>query len=116
MIRSLISTCVHRWVGVLVVSLMVAAYGMVSYFRTPIEAYPDVTNVQVNIITQYPGLAAEEIERQVTIPLERALNGTPGMILIRSESLFGLSLVWLVFEDNVDGFKARALAGARMHQ
>src|SRR5476651_547179 len=100
MIRNLIRSCVQRRIGVLVVSLVVAAYGLHSYFATPIEAYPDVTNIQVNVITQLPGLAAEEIERQVTIPLERVLNGTPGMILIRSESCFGLSLVWLVFEDD----------------
>jgi cobalt-zinc-cadmium resistance protein CzcA len=116
MLRSLIGLCVHRRVGVLMVSLVVGAYGLQAYMRTPIEAYPDVTNIQVNVITQYPGLAAEEIERQITIPLERVLNGTPGMILIRSESLFGLSLVWLVFEDNADGFKARMLVAERMRQ
>ncbi|MFT3838232.1 MAG: CusA/CzcA family heavy metal efflux RND transporter [Myxococcaceae bacterium] len=114
MLRALIGFCVHRRIGVLMVSLVVVAYGLLSYYRTPIEAYPDVTNIQVNVITQYPGLAAEEIERQVTIPLERVLNGTPGLILIRSESLFGLSLVWLVFQDDADGFRARALVSERI--
>ncbi len=94
--------------------LGVAAYGGYAYLNTPIEAYPDVTNVQVNVIAQLPGLAPEEIERQVTIPLERVLNGTPGMMSMRSESLFGLSLVWLAFEDRVESFRARALISQRL--
>ena len=81
---------------------------MRAYLETPIEAYPDVTNAQVTVISQYPGYAPEEIERQLTVPLERALNGTPGMTLLRSESLFGLSLVTLTFDDDVDAFKAQA--------
>ncbi|MCL2831216.1 MAG: CusA/CzcA family heavy metal efflux RND transporter, partial [Betaproteobacteria bacterium] len=81
--------------------------------ETPIEAFPDVTNAQVQVITQMPGYAAEEIERQVTVPLERALNGTPGMTLLRSESLFGLSLVTLIFDDDVDPFKARMVVSQR---
>ena len=68
------------------------------YLETPIEAYPDVTNTQVTVvITQFPGNAPEEIERRITVPLERELNGTPGMTLMRSESLFGLSLITMTF-------------------
>ncbi|MBO7942450.1 efflux RND transporter permease subunit, partial [Streptomyces sp. S9] len=95
---------------------IVALFGVRAYLQTPIEAYPDVTNVQVQVITQMPGYAAEEIERQVTVPLERALNGTPGMTLLRSESLFGLSLVTLIFDDDVDAFSTRMLVGQRMAQ
>src|SRR5690606_3017803 len=69
---------------------------------------------QVNVIAKHPGLAPEEIERQVTIPLERALNGIPGMTLMRSESLFGLSLVFLVFEDDADVFEARTRVVERL--
>ncbi|HSR98493.1 MAG TPA: CusA/CzcA family heavy metal efflux RND transporter, partial [Kofleriaceae bacterium] len=81
---------------------------------TPIEAFPDVTNYQVNVITKAPGLAPEEVEKQITLPLERALNGTPGMISMRSESLFGLSLIYQTFDDDVDAFKARALVTERV--
>jgi cobalt-zinc-cadmium resistance protein CzcA len=107
MLRALIRLCVERRIAVLVVTLLIAAYGVKSYLDTPIEAFPDVTNYQVNVIAQLPGLAPEEIERQITIPLERELNGLPEMTLMRSESLFGLSLIFLVFSDDADVFKAR---------
>ena len=94
-VRSLIEFCVRRRLPVIVVTLAIAAYGVKAYLDLPVEAYPDVTNVQVQVIAQLPGLAPEEIERQVTVPIERVLNGTPGHDLMRSESLFGLSLVTL---------------------
>ena len=95
-------------------ALCSAALGVHAYLRTSIEAFPDVTNVQVNVIAQLPGLAPEEIERQVTVPLERALNGLPGMIQMRSESLFGLSLIFITFEDGADSFQTRARVTERM--
>ncbi|AKF05010.1 Cobalt-zinc-cadmium resistance protein CzcA [Sandaracinus amylolyticus] len=104
----------RRRVAAVVVTLAIAAYGVHAYLRTPVEAFPDVTNLQVNVITQSPGLAPPEIERQITIPIERALNGTPGMIRMRSESLFGLSLVYLTFEDAADAFRARILVEQRL--
>ncbi len=114
MIRTLVRLCVEKRLAAILLTLVVALYGLQSYFRTPIEAYPDVTNVQVNVIAQMPGFAPEEIERQVTVPLERALNGTPEMTLMRSESLFGLSLIWLVFNDEADSFKARVRVAERL--
>jgi len=116
MLNRIIEACVHRRVAILVMTAIVALFGVRAYLQTPIEAYPDVTNVQVQVITQMPGYAAEEIERQVTVPLERALNGTPGMTLLRSESLFGLSLVTLIFDDDVDAFSTRMLVSQRMAQ
>src|SRR5262245_65902504 len=107
MLRNLVSRCGHRLLAVAAITLAVAALGVHAYLGTPIEAFPDVTNVQVNVIAQLPGLAPEEMERQVTVPLERVLNGTPDMILMRSEGLFGLTLIWLTFEDDADPFKAR---------
>jgi cobalt-zinc-cadmium resistance protein CzcA len=109
MLRLLIETCVHRRVAVVFVTLVIAAFGLHAYFNTPIEAYPDVTNIQVTVITQLPGNAPEEIERRVTVPLERELNGTPGMTLMRSESLFGLSLITLTFADDTSSFLARTI-------
>lgn len=116
MLNRIIEACVHRRVAILVMTAIIALFGVRAYLQTPIEAYPDVTNVQVQVITQMPGYAAEEIERQVTVPLERALNGTPGMTLLRSESLFGLSLVTLIFDDDVDAFSTRMLVSQRMAQ
>jgi heavy metal efflux system protein len=114
MLKLIIETCVHRRAATAFATAVIAAFGVRAYLATPIEAYPDVTNAQVTVISLYPGYASEEIERQVTVPLERALNGTPGMTLLRSESLFGLSLVTLIFGDDVDAFKARMLVTQRL--
>jgi heavy metal efflux system protein len=114
MLRALIVFCVDRRIAVFVVTLLIAAHGIKAYIDTPIEAFPDVTNYQVNVIAQLPGLAPEEMERQVTIPLERELNGIPEMTLMRSESLFGLSLVSLIFLDDADVFKARTRVTERL--
>src|SRR6185295_4964063 len=114
MLRLLIETCVHRRVAAVFATLVVAAFGLRAYFYTPIEAYPDVTNTQVTVITQLPGNAPEEIERRVTVPLERELNGTPGMTLMRSESLFGLSLITLTFSDDTASFPARTVVLQRV--
>jgi len=113
-LRLLVDLCIRRRLAVIVLAAGVAVWGMRAYQRTSIEAYPDVTNIQVNVISQMPGQAPEEIERQVTVPLERVLNGTPGMIAMRSESLFGLSLIWLVFNDDADGFRSRNLVNERL--
>jgi heavy metal efflux system protein len=84
--------------------------GVNAYVHLPIEAYPDVTNVSVQIITLFPGHAAEEVERLVTIPLENVLNGIPKRVSMRSISLFGLSQITLVFEDDADNATVRNLA------
>jgi heavy metal efflux system protein len=114
MLRQLIELCVRRRLPALVVTAGIAAYGVSAYLSLPVEAYPDVTNVQVIVIAQLPGQAPEEIERQVTVPIERVLNGTPGAILMRSESLFGLSRVLLTFDDDADSFKSRAIVNERL--
>jgi cobalt-zinc-cadmium resistance protein CzcA len=111
----LIETCVHRRVAALVITALIALFGAHAYLETPIEAYPDVTNTQVTVISLMPGYAPEEVERQVTVPLERALNGTPGMLQMRSQSLFGLSLITITFEDDVDSFHSRTLITERMN-
>ena len=114
MLGPLLAFFIKRRAGTVAFALAVAALGVHAYLRTPVEAFPDVTNVQVTVIGQMPGLAAEEIERQISVPLERALNGTPGMIGMRSESLFGLSLVTLVFDDSADAFRSRVLIQERI--
>ena len=116
MLRRLIEFCVRKRLPVLAVTLAIAAYGVKAYLDLPVEAFPDVTNLQVQVIAQLPGLAPEEIERQVTVPIERVLNGTPDMLQMRSESLFGLSLVSLTFDDGADPFKSRALVNEKMQE
>nr|WP_206606470.1 efflux RND transporter permease subunit [Steroidobacter cummioxidans] len=116
MLRSLIAQVVHRRLVALAITAAVAIYGLFAYFDTAIEAYPDVTNVQVGVITQAPGLPPEEIERQITLPLERALNGTPGLQSLRSESYFGLSLVAAVFDDDTRSDFARVQVMQRLMQ
>lgn len=116
MLRALIDFAVHRRLVVLCATIFIAIYGVYSYLHTAIEAYPDVTNVQVGIIAQAPGLAPEEVERQITQPLERQLNGTPGLVSLRSESYFGLSMVNMVFDDHANSFSARAEVAQRLPQ
>src|SRR2546425_12779881 len=91
----------HRAI-VLAVLVVFVIVGLVAYQRLPVEAYPDVTNVQVQIITLFPGHAAEEVERLVTIPVENQMNGIPRRASMRSISIFGLSVVTIVFEDDAD--------------
>jgi len=114
MLNRLIETCVHRRFAAVIAITLVAAFGVHAYLETPIEAYPDVTNAQVTVIAQMPGYAPEEIERSVTVPLERALNGTPRTIQLRSESLFGLSLITLTFDDDADPFTQRMQVAHRI--
>jgi len=85
-------------------------FGVQAFIDLPVEAYPDVTNVSVQIITLFPGHAAEEVERLVTIPIESVMNGVPGRVSMRSVSLFGLSQITLVFGDDADNAKIRNLA------
>ena len=114
MLRTLIETCVHRRLAVIVITVIITIFGVHAFMETPIEAYPDVTNTQVTVISLMPGYAPEEVERQVTVPLERVLNGTPGMIQMRSQSLFGLSLITITFEDHIDSFHSRTEISQRI--
>ena len=114
MLEKLIEACVHRRVAAVFAVAVMAAFGVRAYLNTPIEAFPDVTNAQVTVIAQMPGYAPEEIERSVTVPLERVLNGTPRTIQLRSESLFGLSLVTLTFDDDADPFTSRMHVAQRI--
>jgi cobalt-zinc-cadmium resistance protein CzcA len=86
---------------------IVVIWGVISYIKTPVEAFPDVTNTQIVIITQWSGRSAEEIERYVTIPIEIEMNSVQNKIDVRSSTLFGLSVVTIIFDDNVDDAFAR---------
>ncbi|HXI55344.1 MAG TPA: efflux RND transporter permease subunit, partial [Polyangia bacterium] len=114
MLDRLIDFAVHRRLITLVATCGFAIFGAYTFSKLKIEAFPDVTNVQVMLITLYPGQAAEEVERKVTIPVERAMTGTPRMMVQRSITSFGLSQVILTFEDGVDIYWARQQAAERM--
>jgi heavy metal efflux system protein len=96
----------HRYF-VFFLTAILAVIGYVSYRNTPIETFPDVTNTQIIVITQWPGRSAEEVEKFVTIPLETVLNSVQKKINLRSTSCFGLSYIRLIFDDNVDDAFAR---------
>ncbi|MBB5638417.1 cobalt-zinc-cadmium resistance protein CzcA [Pedobacter cryoconitis] len=105
--KQLIFTAIKkRWLFA-ALFILLAVFGFYSWKQLSIEAYPDIADVTSQVVTQVPGLAAEEVEQQISIPIERALNGLPGMHVMRSRSLFGLSLITMVFDDGVDDYWAR---------
>ncbi len=116
MLERLVDLSIHRHFAVLSLTLAFSLYGLYAFSQLRIEAYPDVTNLQVTVITLVPGQAAEEVERQVTIPIERGLSALPKMIDLRSISVFGLSTVIATFDDDTNLFFARQLVGERLRQ
>src|SRR6202045_2627416 len=102
MIRRVVDFALNNRLLVLALALILFAAGIVSFERLPIEAYPDVADNYVEVITQWPGISAEQIEQQVTIPLEVAMNGIPQVVHLRTFSLFGLSDLKLIFDDDSD--------------
>jgi cobalt-zinc-cadmium resistance protein CzcA len=99
MIRKLVDFALENRFLVLAAALLLFGWGAVSFHQLPVEAYPDVADNYVEIITQWPGISAEQIEQQVTIPLEIVMNGIPHVVHLRSFSLFGLSDLKLIFDD-----------------
>ncbi|MDR0223735.1 MAG: CusA/CzcA family heavy metal efflux RND transporter [Myroides odoratus] len=113
--KNIIDTAIHkRWLVAALFGLL-CIFGYYSWKQLSIEAYPDIADTTSQVVTQVPGLAAEEIELQITIPIERALNGMPGMHVMRSNSTFGLSMITLVFEDGVDDYFARQRIQERLN-
>src|SRR5579872_1480966 len=98
----------QRFLSVLVGVALVGA-GLWAFTQLSIEAYPDISDTQVVVITLFPGHAAEEIEQQVSVPIERALNSVPNVIARRSRTIFGLSVVELTFAYGTDDYFARAV-------
>jgi cobalt-zinc-cadmium resistance protein CzcA len=100
MIRKIVDFALGNRFIVLVIAILLFGWGIISFHNLPVEAYPDVANNYVNVITQWPGRAAEEVEQQVTVPLEIAMAGIPHMTHLRSTSLAGLSSVTMIFDDD----------------
>src|SRR6201747_2526154 len=100
MIRALVDFALNNRLLVVLVTILLLIWGGISFHNLPVEAYPDVANNYVQVITQWPGRAAEEVEQQVTVPLEIVMNGIPHLTSLRSTSIFGLSSLTMVFDDD----------------
>src|ERR1700688_1924405 len=116
MIRRLVDFALENRFMVLAAALLLFGWGAISFHQLPIEAYPDVADNYVEIITQWPGISAEQIEQQVTIPLEIAMNGIPHVAHLRSFSLFGLSDLKMIFDDQEENAWNRERVLERMSQ
>jgi heavy metal efflux system protein len=116
MIRFLIDFALRNRIMILSVALVLFVWGIISFRNLPIEAYPDVADTYTQIITQWPGHAAEEVEQQITVPLEVSLNGVPHKTHLRSVSLAGLSVVTIIYDDDISTFNARQEVLDRLQQ
>jgi hypothetical protein len=107
LIRALIDFALRNRLLVLGGTLVLFAWGIISFHNLPIEAYPDVADTYAQVITQWPGHAAEEVEQQITVPLEVNLNGVAHLTHLRSVSLAGLSVITMIYDDDITTFNAR---------
>src|SRR6202451_844232 len=114
--QRLIDFALNNRFMVLALAVLLLVWGAISFHSLPVEAYPDVANNYVQVITQWPGRAAEEVEQQVTIPIEIQMNGLPHLEHLRSDSLFGLSSVMLIFDDESENDWNRAKVLERLSQ
>lgn len=114
MIRKLVSTALNQPMFVVLALLLFVGSGVIAFKNLPVEAFPDVSDTQVTVITLYPGRAAEEVEKQVTIPVEVALSGLPHSVRMFSHTQFGLSFVLVTFDDGVDPYFARQQVNERL--
>ena len=107
MLRKIIFFAVHQPLFVFMLLAVFIGAGVYSFKTLPIEAFPDVTDIQVTVVTLFPGHAAEEVEKQITIPLEIVLSGLPHSVRVFSHTQFGLSSTYITFDDEVDNYFAR---------
>ena len=116
MIDQFVGFCLHRRVAVMVLAVLLVGFGVYAWETLSVEAYPELGDVAAQVTTQLPGLAAEEVEQLITVPLERQINGTPGLLLMRSSSTFGLSLITVLFRDGYEDYWARQRLTERISQ
>ncbi|HUO19152.1 MAG TPA: CusA/CzcA family heavy metal efflux RND transporter [Steroidobacteraceae bacterium] len=116
MIDAFVDFCLRRRIAVIVIAVLLSLYGVYAWETLSVEAYPELGDVAAQVTTQAPGLAAEEVEQLITVPLERAINGTPGLLLMRSESTFGLSLITVLFRDGYEDYWVRQRLTERISQ
>ena len=116
MLNAIVDASLRYKVLVLVAFAVLIGLGVMAYRQVPVDAFPDVTPAQVNIYTESPGVAAEDIEKLLTVPIESAMAGLADVEVVRSVSLFGLSYVGVYFADNVDIYFARRLVGEKLQE
>src|ERR1700724_3493911 len=114
MIHRIVQFALQQRFVVLMFTVLVIVAGAISFQRMPVDAYPDLSPPMVELITQWPGHAAEEVERLTTLPLELAMNGSPHLKVMRSISLYGLSDLRLTFDETVDPYFARQVVFERL--
>ena len=114
MIEKLVTFAIRNRALIIILFCALGIGGVLAWTGLSIDAYPDISDTTVQIVTQVPGLAAEEMEQQITVPVERAVNGIPGLNTMRSKNSFGLSTVILVFDDGVDDYWARQRVNERL--
>ena len=116
MLNALVEASLRYKVLVLVGFAVLIGLGLLAFRQVPVDAFPDVTPAQVNVYTESPGVAAEDIERLLTVPIEGAMAGLANVQIVRSVSLFGLSYVGVYFDDSVDIYFARRLVGEKLQE
>jgi cobalt-zinc-cadmium resistance protein CzcA len=116
MIDQFVDFCLRRRIAVIVIAVLLSLFGVYAWETLSVEAYPELGDVAAQVTTQVPGLAAEEVEQLITVPLERQINGTPGLLLMRSESTFGLSLITVLFRDGYEDYWVRQRLLERINQ
>lgn len=115
LVQKIVAFSLKNSVIVFFMTAVLLGAGIISYIHTPIEAFPDVTNTRARIITQWPGRSAEEVEKFITLPITKAMNTVPKKAEVRSISLFGLSVVTVLFNEDVDDFYAQQYASNRLN-
>lgn len=105
----------QRWL-IVIGAILITLWGIVNITQMPLDVFPEFAPPQVDVQTEVPGLAPEEIEAQITVPIESAVNGLPGVTTVRSSSKVGLSMVQVVFDQNADIYKARQAVTERLQQ
>ena len=116
MIRRIVAFALYQPLFIILGMALFIGGGLWAFKNLPVEAFPDVTDTQVTVISLYAGRAAEEVEKQVTIPLEVGLSGLPGAVRMFSHTQFGLSFVILTFNDSVNGYFARQQVVERLRE
>jgi cobalt-zinc-cadmium resistance protein CzcA len=116
MIDQFVGFCLHRRIAIIILAVLLSGFGVYAWETLSVEAYPELGDVAAQVTTQIPGLAAEEVEQLITVPLEREINGTPGLLLMRSSSTFGLSLITVLFRDGYEDYWVRQRLTERINQ
>ena len=115
MIERIIAFCLQQRLMVIGATMAVGISGVIAFENLPVQAFPDVQNVFVQVVTQYPGQAPEEVEKLISLPIERVMNGVPHLMNMRSVSIFGLSVVTLTFDDGAEDYFSRQQVLERLH-